>query len=1015
VLERPDFTTLHQPYSPDIIRVYRNFASWVIIAVMRLSCLKTALVFALVLSLQAMSWAAPPANDLCSGAQLIPTNGPFPYLTTLVSDISQATTNGDPALPSCQTFVSRSIWYKFSPFVSGTYSFSTCASATTVDDTVMAVYASTGACAGPFTEISCNDDLNSDCSNNPLLSGITAQLNAGTQYYIIVWRFGTDAPAAGQTAIQLLVSGPPANDNCSTAEVIPTAGPFPYLTTTQDIAFATMVNDPPPPSCQPNISRSIWYRFTPPSTTLYEISTCAGTTATTVPNTVMAIYTTTSGCAGAFAEIPSDGLSDGCDAGSCPNSQQAQAVITTQLASGTTYYIVVWQYGSNPPDSGSSTIQLSVNRGVQPLNSVCDTATEVMLDTPINGTTVTGTNSYQLSGSACYMGLSNVVSTASGRDVVYSFTAPETTNYSFRVSNYTNDLVLYITDACPALTSAPPVLVTNCLAAVNRTTSIGAEEVVCLPLASDQTVYVFVDGATGTASSSFTLEVNECVSETETNNSPATANALACGIEGSINPAGDVDFFSLGMPPAGSRVFAFLDAAAANNANFDLRVTTATDTLEYGLSNNVAGTPLTGSLAFLRVSLKSAAIATEPYRLYAVVQPPISSATPEIEPNGTIAQANMATNNYFRGTLSGPAPSTDVDMYAFRAAAGTLLFLSLDENPQRTNAPVRAALALLDSNGIVLASVNNPASTSSTNSGVGSLTATNPYSPAQGLVYRTRTTGKYYARVSIGTNTTSAVGAGDYLLLISKACRPGGNTPPDADNHNTSVPGDVSSLLTLTGSDFEADPLTFQVTSQPVYGILSSLNSTTGDIMYTPAHGYSGPDTFTFIANDGVDNSAPAAFNITVLPLLSSVGDGIPDSWRARYFGGSGMSTNSQSCALCDPDSDGMNNLQEYMANTIPNNATSRLRIISVIRNPNGQSVLTWSSVGGTRYRVQYNNGDAKGGYNNVFTDVVRSSQVEMDPNPVGIGATLSFTDDFTLTGGTPPQGVRYYRIKVVQ
>ncbi len=45
-----------------------------------------------------------------------------------------------------------------------------------------------------------------------------------------------------------------------------------------------------------------------------------------------------------------------------------------------------------------------------------------------------------------------------------------------------------------------------------------------------------------------------------------------------------------------------------------------------------------------------------------------------------------------------------------------------------------------------------------------------------------------------------------------------------------------------------------------------------------------------------------------------SVGDGIPDAWRQAYFLGDGTTTNSQSCATCDPDHDGFNNLQEYLA-----------------------------------------------------------------------------------------------------
>lgn len=51
-------------------------------------------------------------------------------------------------------------------------------------------------------------------------------------------------------------------------------------------------------------------------------------------------------------------------------------------------------------------------------------------------------------------------------------------------------------------------------------------------------------------------------------------------------------------------------------------------------------------------------------------------------------------------------------------------------------------------------------------------------------------------------------------------------------------------------------------------------------------------------------------------------GDGIPVWWRQQYFGGDGTTTNAQSCATCDPDGDGLNNLQEYLAGSDPLGAT---------------------------------------------------------------------------------------------
>ena len=98
--------------------------------------------------------AAIPSNDTCAGA--LPISPTLPACSAVVADITDATTTGDPTLPSCQTNVSRSVWFTFTPSSTGYYRITTCAdqgAATTVDDTVMAIYTSSGGCAGPFTEI----------------------------------------------------------------------------------------------------------------------------------------------------------------------------------------------------------------------------------------------------------------------------------------------------------------------------------------------------------------------------------------------------------------------------------------------------------------------------------------------------------------------------------------------------------------------------------------------------------------------------------------------------------------------------------------------------------------------------------------------------------------------------------------------------------------------------------------------------------------------------------------------
>lgn len=85
-------------------------------------------------------------------------------------------------------------------------------------------------------------------------------------------------------------------------------------------------------------------------------------------------------------------------------------------------------------------------------------------------------------------------------------------------------------------------------------------------------------------------------------------------------------------------------------------------------------------------------------------------------------------------------------------------------------------------------------------------------------------------------------------------------------------------------------------------------------------------------------------------------------------------------------------------------------RIHGVTVNTQGHSTITWAAVGGQRYRVSYRDGNLAG----PFTDLVRAPELELDTAPPRTATTQSFTDDFTLTGGAPLEGVRYYRIRTV-
>ncbi len=90
------------------------------------------------------------------------------------------------------------------------------------------------------------------------------------------------------------------------------------------------------------------------------------------------------------------------------------------------------------------------------------------------------------------------------------------------------------------------------------------------------------------------------------------------------------------------------------------------------------------------------------------------------------------------------------------------------------------------------------------------------------------------------------------------------NDPPVATAQSVTTAEDTAAAVTLTGSDVDGNVLTYRVVSSPSHGTLSG---TAPNLTYRPAANYSGPDSFTFVANDGTVDSAPAVVSITVTPV----------------------------------------------------------------------------------------------------------------------------------------------------
>ena len=611
--------------------------------------------------------------------------------------------------------------------------------------------------------------------------------------------------------LSVLAAAPPVNDTCAGALIIPRSGPFPHLTPVVDATAATVAASDPLPSNPfliPGVTRSVWYQFTPAAAGSYTLSTCSDAgSATTVNDTVLGVYTSVAGCLGPFTWVGEGDEECG------PSGSQASVSLT--LSADTTYYAVVWKFCDGCVEDGMNQVQLVVTGTTVATNDTCAGVVPVQLGLPVTGTTIGAADNFRLSGTNAFGGLDQFPSTAEGRDVVFSFTAPSAGEYSFKALGYSinQDLVIYVLTNCPA--GAGPTVLTNALAASNRSRVNSAEEITCLALVAQQRVFVVVDDSQAlNVGSPFALEVVRCTPEREPNDLLTTATPIASGIVGSISPQGDIDNYSLGRYPAGYRVFALVDGEAARNAAFELRVMTPTATLEYDTDDNdsffgdsapnIAGTPLTGEPVYLRVNYDGDLRSAEPYRLYAVVQPPIEQAAREVEPNNEITQANADASGYFYGVLQGPGKSTDVDVYVFNVSEGDLIYLSLDGDPHRTNSPVNARLELLDASGNLVLAVNDPNSTSLTNG----LISMFPASPAEGILYRSAVEGAFYARVSISPTASGQAASGDYLLSITKNCSVGQTGLPHAPvltNLVMSDPVTAGFPATLTGTIWQLD------------------------------------------------------------------------------------------------------------------------------------------------------------------------------------------------------------------
>ena len=88
------------------------------------------------------------------------------------------------------------------------------------------------------------------------------------------------------------------------------------------------------------------------------------------------------------------------------------------------------------------------------------------------------------------------------------------------------------------------------------------------------------------------------------------------------------------------------------------------------------------------------------------------------------------------------------------------------------------------------------------------------------------------------------------------------NTPPTASDARAEANRSRAVEIALSGTDADGDALSFRLVQAPTHGAATVSNSVAA---YVPDAGYTGADAFTYVADDGAVESAPATVTITVV------------------------------------------------------------------------------------------------------------------------------------------------------
>ncbi len=154
------------------------------------------------------------------------------------------------------------------------------------------------------------------------------------------------------------------------------------------------------------------------------------------------------------------------------------------------------------------------------------------------------------------------------------------------------------------------------------------------------------------------------------------------------------------------------------------------------------------------------------------------------------------------------------------------------------------------------------------------------FNPATGALTYTPNT-DYFGPDSLTFTVTDDAAAGEPAGLTSAPATVSivvtvANNAPTANAQGVTTAEDTPKSITLTGDDGNTEivqALTFAIVQQPLHGAITGFNPATGQVTYTPAANYNGPDSFTFTVTDDdageppnlVSPAATVSVNVTAV------------------------------------------------------------------------------------------------------------------------------------------------------